>query len=139
MKTSLGCAAEPWGSINDRVHHRVTEMKNKRLVLFSPVLQVVDSLVRVESGQAAHRGGTAGGLVVFVENDLPVVVGAKGSKVIVEALGIWHAIDDGFTARDIPLADASCLTAGFANQLRKGNLVGWHTKRCLGSLRKEKR
>lgn len=126
VEAGFGFAEEVGRGVDDGVHHGVREIENEGAIRVSIVSEEVDGFVGVECREAAHIVGIAGGFVVFMEVNGAVVVGAEGSEVVVEALGVGHAFDDGFAVGDVPFSDADGLVSEGLHEFGPGDFVGGH-------------
>ena len=108
------------------MHHCVGDVEHERFLWIAFFFEEIDRLVGVERGQASHVFGAAGLVVVLVEVHRAAIIGTERAEVVVEALCVGHAIDDGLAVRDVPLANAGGLVDDIADEFGKSDLASRH-------------
>ncbi len=126
VEPSVRLAFESRRGINNGVHHRVRQVEYERLARIAAFFQPVDGLVRVHADQAGHVCSLPRRLIVLVERDPAIIVGAKRTEVVIEPLRQRHAFNNRLAVGDVPLPDANRLVAYRPDQLGKCNLGSGH-------------
>ena len=126
IKATLGRPQIGFGSINDRMHHRMGDVEDKRFFRLSFFSEVLDRLVRIKPRQAGHVLGHPHLVIVFMEHNAAIIIGAKRPVVVVESLSVGHAWDDRLPIRYIPFPNASRLIPALLDQLGECEFLGRH-------------
>ena len=126
VQSSFRFSAKLFRGANDRVHHRMRHVEDKGLFLVALFLQKIDGLICVKAGEATHIAGVSRPLIILMKGNTAAVIGPKGPKVVIEALGIRHAIDNRLAIGNIPFPNTDSLVTGSAHQFRPGDLGCGH-------------
>lgn len=106
------------------MHHSVGQVQEKWLILI--LSKEFDAFIGIDPGKTGHIVRVVDFFVVLMKDHTAIVVSSLGSVVIIETLGVWHALYDCLAVRYVPFSNTAGSISRFLKELRHCYFAGRH-------------